>query len=368
MFNEPRTFNQSTEAKPCFEEFDEAPKDPLSRGPQRHLRYNPETRRCNEQPFPSCQQEEDPYTVQQQDNAELDEGIFSKDYFDIRAGECKEATPVDCAKKSPKNRLSLSFRDSTSLNEFEEFAEPPVGEEIPSEPYMYSQGAPFYALREVAEDDRHYLLKMVSLAPPKRYVPSFLRETCQPDEDLYVFCCTDETPLEEDPLQDSLHEEPMLKEQCEAAAQYPTEEEVLPQEQEHESPTSIKQIFEEVTEEVQVPEDDIFVDEAVPSEDSEEQVYPEEVANLYQEPLCDLVQEEVEVPVAVTTKESSPTPAPQKTMPPYNPLAERYKQKVEQAMKFKDNQALAELLFGIKSSGLDEYFDLDVIEELAFSD
>jgi hypothetical protein len=38
-------------------------------------------------------------------------------------------------------------------------------------------------------------------------------------------------------------------------------------------------------------------------------------------------------------------------------------------MKFKDNQALAELLFGIKSNGLEAYFDnLDVIEDLAFAD
>ena len=54
---------------------------------------------------------------------------------------------------------------------------------------------------------------------------------------------------------------------------------------------------------------------------------------------------------------------------PFNQQAELYRQKVEQALKFQDNQALAELLFGIKSAGLEGYFDnLAVIEDLIFSD
>ena len=54
---------------------------------------------------------------------------------------------------------------------------------------------------------------------------------------------------------------------------------------------------------------------------------------------------------------------------PFNQQAELYRQRVEQALKFQDNQALAELLFGIKSNGLEAYFDnLDVIEDLAFAD
>jgi|LauGreDrversion4_2_1035121.scaffolds.fasta_scaffold165625_3 hypothetical protein len=111
-------------SKSCFEEFVEAPQDNLSRGSQRHLRYNPETKKCSEQPFPLCINKEEPCEAQQED-VYLDEGIFSKDYFEIKAGDCKEATPVDFKKKSPKNQLSLSFRDSASLNEYEleDFAE-----------------------------------------------------------------------------------------------------------------------------------------------------------------------------------------------------------------------------------------------------
>jgi len=76
------------------------------------------------------------------------------------------------------------------------------------EPYPFSQAAPFFALKEVCEDDRYYLLKMVSLAPNKPYVPSFLRDACLPTDDVYEFqaSCSDRDEEEEVPAQEALPE------------------------------------------------------------------------------------------------------------------------------------------------------------------
>jgi len=62
-------------------------------------------------------------------------------------------------------------------------------------------------MKEVCENDCYYLLKMISLGPAKPFVPSFLKQTCSEDDDLYVFCCTEEHLQVEISLEDSLQDE-----------------------------------------------------------------------------------------------------------------------------------------------------------------
>lgn len=94
---------------------------------------------------------------------------------------------------SPHRRLSLSFKNSASLDVIEyvleDFAPSPQAcdevEVLPA--YEFSQCAPFYGMKEVCEEDRNYLLKMISLAPNKPYVPTFLRDTCLRSDETYEF-------------------------------------------------------------------------------------------------------------------------------------------------------------------------------------
>ena len=53
-----------------------------------------------------------------------------------------------------------------------------LDEEIaPEVLYPFSQGAPFYGMQEVTEDDPDFLIKLMTLEPPPKYVPSFLRNS-----------------------------------------------------------------------------------------------------------------------------------------------------------------------------------------------
>jgi len=172
---------------------------------QRHIRYNPETRRCAEEPFPEKTNEDIPVF---DENACLDQAIAEvcQDYFGLPCAE--EATPPMNEKKipaSPRRRLSLSFKNSASLDvieyELEDFAPSPQAceevEEVPA--YEFGQCAPFYAMKEVCEEDRNYLLKMISLAPNQPYVPSFLRDACHTTVETYEFsasCSEDEEVVE----------------------------------------------------------------------------------------------------------------------------------------------------------------------------
>lgn len=51
------------------------------------------------------------------------------------------------------------------------------------ERYIFSQCGPFHALQPVSEDDPDYLLKLVTIEPPMRYIPSFLQQ-CSITDDL----------------------------------------------------------------------------------------------------------------------------------------------------------------------------------------
>lgn len=108
----------------------EAFSKPTRGGMQRHIRYNPETRRCNQEPFPQKTDEDIPAY---DENADLARAVEEacQDYFGLPPPE--EATPPMNEKKmlpnSPQRRLSLSFKNSASLDvieyELEDFAPSP---------------------------------------------------------------------------------------------------------------------------------------------------------------------------------------------------------------------------------------------------
>ena len=296
---------------------------------------------------------------------------------------------------TPQRRLSLSFKNSASLDvieyELEDFAPSPQACEEVDEvvPYAFSQGAPFFALKEVCEDDRYYLLKMISLAPNKPYVPSFLRDKCLPTDETYEFqaSCSDEEEVGI-PSHETCPEEVACQEACIEPETCP-EPEIL---EEHESsslseckadvPLSLEEEQEVeavlcegnetqcklVQAEVRLLEEDLLQNDPFLPEEPlcESALDPSDPTDLpSEEPVCnDTPAEEV-----VQEECCLASPPKVKAALPYNKQAELYRQRVEQALKFQDNQALAEILFGIKSNGLDAYFDnLDVIEDLAFSD
>jgi hypothetical protein len=49
-------------------------------------------------------------------------------------------------------------------------------------------------------------------------------------------------------------------------------------------------------------------------------------------------------------------------------MVANYRRRLEQALKFKDVQTLAEVVFEIKSAELEEWFNLGPIEDLIYAD
>lgn len=72
------------------------------------------------------------------------------------------------------------FEEGQDILEALNNMKPEVHEVVPE--YPFKQGAPYYGMLDVCEEDPCYLLKLMTLEPPKPYVPTFLRETEKQEE------------------------------------------------------------------------------------------------------------------------------------------------------------------------------------------
>lgn len=71
-----------------------------------------------------------------------------------------------------------------------------VRDEI-SKRYRFSQSWPEYALQPVSEEDPFYLLKLLTIEPPPKYVPTFLTKAGEFEAGVFAINSFEELPFKE---------------------------------------------------------------------------------------------------------------------------------------------------------------------------